>query len=405
MPADEHSRHENDVPPAGQGRERYRERRATTIPRAYLARTVLDRCELVIDHPADILREGLAARVLACVLHTASQLSERPEASIDKIETLDPRERQRIGALNEPLLPVDSRRTVHGVFGQQASARGQSVALRWLGGSMTYEKLDRESTRMAQRLARNGVASGSLVAVALDRSPTAVVVLLAALECGAAYLPMERAFPAERLAFMLDDAGVSLLVTTAASQGVFPAGFPTLLVDGTDRRTASEAPSSTSVDAAALAYVMYAIPRELGGPDPGAAGIGCVRASQGRGLTPYRPETPQGNRFEGHTSGLRSVFDRLRLDPTTAWVSVRELGGSVLGEKRAFKRTYPRQAVRRLKGCADRTFNHETSDRTTALNRRRRWKCPNRASTPRGGMRYAVHSSSSLCHAPVGVFA
>ncbi len=213
--------------------------------------------ELVIEHPADMLCDGLASRLLACLLHTASQLLERPEAAIDELETLDPEQRQRIGALNEPLPPIDSRRTVHGMFSRQAIARGQSVALRWLGGSMTYAELERESTRMAQRLACNGAAPGSLVAVALDRSPAAVVVLLGVLKCGAAYLPMDKAFPAERLAFMLRDAGADLLVTTAASQGVFPAGFRTLLVDGADPVTAAEASIATSVDDGALAYVMY----------------------------------------------------------------------------------------------------------------------------------------------------
>ena len=97
-----------------------------TIAKRHIGSLVRDG-ELVIDHPADLLGDGLAARLLACVLHTVSQLLERADASIDELETLDPEERRRIGAFNKPLAAIDSCRTVHGVFSQQALARGQSV--------------------------------------------------------------------------------------------------------------------------------------------------------------------------------------------------------------------------------------------------------------------------------------
>jgi len=65
-----------------------------------------------------------------------------------------------------------------------------------------------------------------------------------------------------------------------------------------------------------------------------AAGISCATASQRRGLRLYRPGNPKANRYEGHASWLRSVFNRLRPDSATAGMSVRELGGRCSGRKK-----------------------------------------------------------------------
>ena len=88
-----------------------------------------------------------------------------------------------------------------------------------------------------------------------------------------------------------------------------------------------------------------------GGPDAGAAEIGCVWALQGRGLRPRRPGKPEGKRYERHPLGLRSVFNGLVPRPTTTRVRVRELGkgcsGGCSGRKKAFEKPIPAQCAAR----------------------------------------------------------
>jgi amino acid adenylation domain-containing protein len=107
----------------------------------------------------------------------------------------------------------------------QAAARGSAVAIR--GESvLTYAELIDRVDRLAAELAACGVRPGSLVAVRLPRSVGAIVTLLACWAAGAGYLPLDPAYPAERLAFMLADSGASLLVTPAGLTPLAPGPGP-----------------------------------------------------------------------------------------------------------------------------------------------------------------------------------
>ena len=79
---------------------------------------------------------------------------------------------------------------------------------------LTYRELEERSNRLARHLRSLGVGPGELVGVSLERSVTMVVALLGVIKAGAAYLPLDPAFPAERLAFMVDDAGVRVVLTS-----------------------------------------------------------------------------------------------------------------------------------------------------------------------------------------------
>ena len=93
-------------------------------------------------------------------------------------------------------------------------------------------------------------------------------------------------------------------------------------------------PRAPARGGAATSGLTVAFPRQSGGPDAGAAEIGCVWALQGRGLRPRRPGKPEGKRYERHPLGLRSVFNGLVPRATTTWVRVRELGGGCSGEEK-----------------------------------------------------------------------
>src|SRR5258708_890820 len=95
----------------------------------------------------------------------------------------------------------------------QAAATPNSIALKAGGESITYGELDKRANQLANYLAALGVGPETIVGLCLDRSPESVMCALAVIKAGGAYLPLDPAYPAERLLFMLNDAQPLVLIT------------------------------------------------------------------------------------------------------------------------------------------------------------------------------------------------
>ena len=125
---------------------------------------------------------------------------------------------------------------------------------------LTYADLERQSTRLAHYLRRRHVRNGSLVGVCLERSPDLLVALLAVMKSGAAYVPLDPAFPAERLSAMVDDAGLALILTERALLPLL-APYSSMTVCLDEARTLLETEPVCALDTGSatddLAYVIY----------------------------------------------------------------------------------------------------------------------------------------------------
>ncbi|WP_372527865.1 amino acid adenylation domain-containing protein, partial [Piscinibacter sp.] len=215
--------------------------------------------QLFIDFASTLLDLEQAEAVLAAVVRTAEDLLGTLDGRLRDVDTLGAAQSRRLLIeWNPPLSPHDPSLTVHSLFSRQAELHGDATALVCKGERMSYRELERRSSLMAARIRAAGVAPGAVVCIALERSAEAIVVLLGILKAGAAYLPVDTSYPAERLAFMLGDAAVSLVVTTSAHRSAFPATVPTLLVD-TPQTEPSEPLHATQDPAGGqtLAYIMY----------------------------------------------------------------------------------------------------------------------------------------------------
>ncbi|NMF39993.1 condensation domain-containing protein, partial [Pseudomonas sp. SWRI 103] len=121
---------------------------------------------------------------------------------------------------------------VHSLIEGQAQAQPDAPALRFNDLSLSYAELNRRANRLAHRLIEAGVGPDVLVGLAVERSIDMVVGLLAVLKAGGAYVPLDPEYPRERLAYMLHDSGVKLLLIQAHLLGQLPIpqGLETLVL-------------------------------------------------------------------------------------------------------------------------------------------------------------------------------
>jgi amino acid adenylation domain-containing protein len=183
-----------------------------------------------------------------------------PEQRLSKLPLLTESERrQLLVSFNEtrrdyPCLPIPN------LFEQQVRRAPNSIALVYENEQLTYAELNAKSNRLAHRLRRLGIGAESRVAVMLERSTTLIVSILAVLKAGAAYVPLDPAYPLEPIRFMLEDSGAELLLTDSAISGrLVDVPAHTLCLDREWEKVSAESDADPvlSIDAANLCYIIY----------------------------------------------------------------------------------------------------------------------------------------------------
>lgn len=147
---------------------------------------------------------------------------------------------------------------IHQLFEQQAERTPQATALISDDETLSYAELNRRANRLAHHLLALGVRPDDRVALCAERGAGMIVALLAILKAGGAYLPLDPAYPPERLAFMLDDAAPVALLTQSSLAEMPGGSLPVILLDVPPTRPFSEGnPDVPGLTSANLAYVIY----------------------------------------------------------------------------------------------------------------------------------------------------
>ncbi len=151
-------------------------------------------------------------------------------------------------------------RVLHEWFEEQVERSGEKRAIEDGSGSLTYRELNERANRLARQLRRLGVGPEMLVGVQMERSCELVVALLAVLKAGGAYLPLDASYPSERLRYMVQDAGVGVVLTQEKLLGSVPEWVEEVIcVDRDWVRLEEENGENLGIEVTEenLAYVIY----------------------------------------------------------------------------------------------------------------------------------------------------
>jgi amino acid adenylation domain-containing protein len=208
-----------------------------------------------LSYSTDLFERGTVVRMLGHLRRVLEQAAADADVRLSRLDLLGEAERARVleeWSRAERTHPRGER--IHELFEAQAALSPGAPAVLHGGATLAYAELEAWSTRLARALHGRGVAPEARVGVLLEHSPAAVAALLAVLKAGACYLPLDPATPPERLAYLLDDADVAVVLTEARWSGLVPPGIAVVL--GDDDAPAGEA-RLPRVAPGSAAYLLY----------------------------------------------------------------------------------------------------------------------------------------------------
>ncbi|MFF2305172.1 amino acid adenylation domain-containing protein [Streptomyces sp. NPDC058128] len=208
-----------------------------------------------------------------------------PDRLVARTDLLSGRERAHLAELNATAHPVPEA-TLTSLFADRAARTPHAPAVVFDDTTLSYAELDRRAEALGRRLRERGAGPEQYVAVAVPRSAELMVALLGVLKAGAAYLPVDLDYPADRVAFMLADSGARLVVTTEESAGRLPA------VPGLHHVVVGAAPAAEETRAS-----------EGGAPEDRTPEDGAPAAHAPEGGAPGRAACPDHPAYLIYTSG------------------------------------------------------------------------------------------------------
>ncbi|HEX9935526.1 MAG TPA: amino acid adenylation domain-containing protein, partial [Longimicrobium sp.] len=211
----------------------------------------------VLEYATDLFDAATAERIAARLGVLLEAAVADPDCRLSRLPLLTEGERERLAAWSGAGEAFPVAGALHARFEARAAARPEALAVTCEGETLTYGELNARANRLARRLRALGVAPESRVGLCAERSLDLVAGILAIVKAGAAYVPLDPAYPPERLAYMAEDSGIRVLLAQRALAGRVPAaGIEVLALEDVP---ADELPDDPGVAAAPenLAYVIY----------------------------------------------------------------------------------------------------------------------------------------------------
>ncbi len=225
------------------------------------------RLRLRLAYDRERLDEQTIGRSFQNLVHLLGTIPDvDPRCELSSLDILSPEERTLVlSTWNATDLEYPAGATVATLFEEQARRTPDRIAAVFERDELTYEELDSRAATLAGILREHDAGPGALVGICAERSLDMVALLLGVLKSGAAYVPLDPAYPRDRLRFMVEDSGLEVVLTQDSLSGRFSDLDVTVLsIDGLRERIAREkCPEPSAPGAAApstpddLAYVIY----------------------------------------------------------------------------------------------------------------------------------------------------
>jgi amino acid adenylation domain-containing protein len=214
-----------------------------------------------VEYCTDLFEQATIARALGHFQTLAEAAVEGTEKKISELKLLTSNERKEILAdWNATEAKYPRNLCMHQLFEHQAWRTPERIAVSWGTQQITYSELNARANQLARYLTTQGVGPETLVGIFVERSIEMLVGLLGILKAGGSYVPLDPAYPKERIGFILEDAQAPVLVTQSLLIGSLPAHSATVVVmDSEQAAIARESTENlkTSPTPDNLAYVLY----------------------------------------------------------------------------------------------------------------------------------------------------
>ena len=166
------------------------------------------------EYNKDLFAETTIKRMVGHFCTLLEGIANQPRERIGDLPLLTPREQQQILVeWNQTQKEFSQEKCFHQLFEAQVEKNSNAIAIIYNNEQITYQELNHRSNQLAHYLQTLGVAPEVRVGICIQRSPAMIVAMLAIHKAGGAYVPLDPAYPVERLAFMVEDAQISLLLT------------------------------------------------------------------------------------------------------------------------------------------------------------------------------------------------
>ncbi|MCC8379600.1 non-ribosomal peptide synthetase [Xenorhabdus sp. PB30.3] len=222
-----------------------------------------NRLVIKFNYGKDWLEDEQALRLLRQLERILHEVACHPEQSHTAITCLSEEERHTLlHRWNQTDVPYPQDKTLPQLFEAQAAQHPDAIAVEFEEQVLSYGELNCRANQLAHYLIALGVRPDDRVAVCLERSPEMVVGILAILKAGGAYLPLDPAYPAERLAYMLDDATPVVLLAQTALADKLTTSVPAVWLDNPTLDFDTQPDTNPDTQARGLtsrhlAYVIY----------------------------------------------------------------------------------------------------------------------------------------------------
>nr|AAG34184.1 SimH [Streptomyces antibioticus]AAL15600.1 SimH [Streptomyces antibioticus] len=221
---------------------------------------------LNLDFRPELFTQADAERILAAFSRTFRTIADEPNQPVGRVQLLDDHEQRRILADSDATADGVPAVTLVELLEQTVARTPGNTVVSFSGQHISYDELNRRVNRLARLLADRGAGPEQLVALVVPRSIEMVTAVLAVAKTGAGFLPIDPGYPADRIAYMLGDAGPAVVCTTRTAAAVLPQDVSGIVLD--DPAVAAEAAGLSDEDPvasehwapvppAALAYVIY----------------------------------------------------------------------------------------------------------------------------------------------------